>query len=228
MEREQNLWKQRAGAKPQGAEHPRGWLGWIFHSGHMSGKGTEAERCGTVPSVGSTAGEGKAHNTVLLRAPAPRRPQPHADGQWKNHSAHRRISSIFHPFPHVKREQGGCGGREAGNLPETLSYKQAAQRAGPKRLVPRRPRGHTRAPGQPTQMLGGAEMAHTARSPRATPMNGRHSHPAILIVPSVLPRNGRAPAGSPPAAPTPAQGTPCACVCVCAHACAHTGTQRRG
>lgn len=61
--------------------------------------------------------------------------------------------------------------------------------------------------------------------PPRRPMNGPHSRPAILIVASVLPRNGGAPAGSP-------SGRPAACtrrpVCPRALACAHAGRPAKG
>lgn len=90
---------------------------------------------GACLSPGTTVGQS--------RAPVPRRPQRHGDGQWKKHLVQRRISSIFHSFPHAKWERGGCGGREAGNLLEMLSYKEVAKRAGSKWPVPR---GHVLAP----------------------------------------------------------------------------------
>lgn len=166
------------------------------------------------------------------RAPAPGWPQRHGDGQRKKRSTQRRISSIFHSFPHAKQERGGCGGREAGNLPETLSYKQAAKRAGPKRPVPRGPAG-ARLSRSHRESRGHAAGADAGRSrnrayrtlPPRRPMNGPHSRPAILIVPSVLPRNGGAPAGSP-------SGRPAACtrrpVCASAHAGAHSGHPAKG
>ncbi|XP_064374008.1 uncharacterized protein LOC135329525 [Dromaius novaehollandiae] len=100
-------------------------------------------------------------------------PQQHSSSstRWKKGSAQRRISSIFHSLPHLRRRtRRRGGGREAGNLSETLNYKPEARRAGRHQPVPHTPR--TLSP-VPLRCYRGKcqeeQNTRAARSPRHQP-----------------------------------------------------------